>query len=211
MTFLLDLLSAVLTAVALRHLATKPSSYFACFIFILLFSRAVAIAVSPLLFLLLGLLCHSLLLSAIFNSSCHFHRCRPFYRYRPFYHCSTSNIAAFHSSLDLELPFLLWSCRRHIHFAAKDFVVTTSRRPVFAFLVVVLLVIFTPSCCSYCHCSTGSISHTAILISLHPTLHAALFSVPIKLREHAYQSFMVVYGTGKVQQLCCYSTGAVKV
>ena len=34
---------------------------------------------------------------------CHFHRCHPFYR------CSASNIAAFHSRLDLELPFLLWS------------------------------------------------------------------------------------------------------
>ena len=41
---------------------------------ILLFSRAMAIAVSPLLFtVLLGLLCHSLLLSAICNSSCHFY------------------------------------------------------------------------------------------------------------------------------------------
>ena len=64
---------------------------------------------------------------------------------------------------------LLWSCRRHIHFAAKDvFVVTTGHCPdffffFFAFLVVVLIVIFTPSCCSYCHCSTGSNSHTVVL------------------------------------------------
>ena len=36
------------------------------FVFILLFSRAVAIAVSPLLFSLLGWLCRSSLLSAIF-------------------------------------------------------------------------------------------------------------------------------------------------
>ena len=59
-------LSAVLIAVAFRHLATKPSYYFACYIFILLFSRAVAIAISPLLFSLLGLPCRSSLLSAIF-------------------------------------------------------------------------------------------------------------------------------------------------
>ena len=41
----------------------------------------------------------------------------------------------------------------------------------------------------------------------------ALFSVPLKIREHAYQSFMVVYGTGKVRRLCGYSTlvGVVKV
>ena len=50
LTFLLGLLSAVLIVVAFRHLATKPLFYFACFYFILLFSRAVAIAVSPLLF-----------------------------------------------------------------------------------------------------------------------------------------------------------------
>ena len=140
---------------------------------------------------------------------CHFHRCHPFYR------CSASNVAAFHSRLDLELPFLFWSCRRHIHFAAKDvFVATTSRRPIFfvAFLVVVLLVIFTPSCCSYCHCSTSSNSHT-VLFSKPASYSPALFSVPVKICKHAYQSFMVVYGTEKVRQLCGYSTlaGAVKV
>ena len=92
-----------------------------------------------------------LILAAIFLP-CHFQCCRPFYR------CSASNIAAFHSTMDLECHFLLWSCRRHIYFATKDvFIVTTSRRPIFfSFLVVVLLVIFMPSCCSYCHCSTGS-------------------------------------------------------
>ena len=72
LTFLLGLLSAVLIAVAFRHLATKLSFYFACFYyFFLLFSCAVAIAVSPLLFSLLGLPCRSLLFSAIFNSSRH--------------------------------------------------------------------------------------------------------------------------------------------
>ena len=133
---------------------------------------------------------------------CHFQRCHPFYR------CSASNIAAFHSRLDLELPILLWSCRRHIHFAAKDvFVVTTSRRPIFfvAFLVVVLLVILMPSCYSYCHCSTSSNSHT-VLLSKPASYSLALFSVPIKICKYTYQSFMVV-------SLCGYSTlvSAVKV
>ena len=82
LTFLLGLLSAVLIAVAFRHLATKPLFYFACFYFYFaVFSRR-------------GY-CR---LAAIFLP-CHFQRCRPFYR------CSASNIAAFHSRLDLELPF----------------------------------------------------------------------------------------------------------
>ena len=51
--------------------------------FILLFSRAVAIAVSPLLFSLLGLPCHSSLLSAIFNSSRHFY-CNAIFIATPF-------------------------------------------------------------------------------------------------------------------------------
>ena len=72
LTFLLGFLSAVLIAVAFCHLATKSSFYFACFIFILLFSRTAAIAVSP-LFSLLGLPCRSSLLSAIFNSSRYFY------------------------------------------------------------------------------------------------------------------------------------------
>ena len=57
------------------RLAAKSSFYFACFIFILLFCRAVAIAVSPLLlfFLLLGLPYRSSLLSTIFNTSHHFY------------------------------------------------------------------------------------------------------------------------------------------
>ena len=48
LTFLLGLLVAVLIAVAFGHLAIKPLFFFACFYFILLFSRAVAIAFSPL-------------------------------------------------------------------------------------------------------------------------------------------------------------------
>ena len=81
---------------------------------------------------------------------------------------------------------------------------------VVAFLVVILLVIFTPSCCSYCHCSTSSNSHT-VLLSKPASYSSALFSVPVKTCEHAYQSFMVVYGTEKVRQLCSYSTLAVAV
>ena len=47
----------------------------------------------------------------------------------------TAIITDSHSRLDLsfiELLFLLWSCRCHVHFVAKDvFVVTTGRCPVF--------------------------------------------------------------------------------
>ena len=74
LTFLLGLLSAVLIAGAFRHLATKSSFYFACFYFRFAFvSHAVATAVSPVLFSLLGLPCRSSLLTAIFNSSRHFY------------------------------------------------------------------------------------------------------------------------------------------
>ena len=104
LTFLLGLLSAVLIAVAFCHLATKPLFYFACFYFILLFSRAVALPSRRYCFICLG--CRAILrfsppfliLAAIFLP-CHFQRCHPFYR------CSASNIAASHSRLDLELPF----------------------------------------------------------------------------------------------------------
>ena len=114
----------------------------------------------------------------------------------------------------VELLFLLWSCRRHFHFAAKEvFVVTTGGCPIFCFaFLVVLLIIFMPLCCSYCHCSTGNISHTVVLSK--PASHSpVLFSISVKRCEHAYQCFMVVNGTGKVWRLCSYSTlaGAVKV
>ena len=74
LTFLLSLLSAILIAVAFRHLATRSSFYFSCFYFI--FARAMAISVSPLFFSLLELPCHSSYfehLSTIFNFSCHFY------------------------------------------------------------------------------------------------------------------------------------------
>ena len=77
LTFLLGLLSAILIAVTFCHLATKliHHSILLAFIFSLLFSRTVAIAISLLWFSLLGWHCCSSLLSAIFNSSCHFY-CR---------------------------------------------------------------------------------------------------------------------------------------
>ena len=55
--------------------------------------------------------------------------------------------------------------------------------------------------------------YIATLLSKPASYSPALFSVPVKIREHAYQSFKVAYGTGKVQRLCSYSTlaGAVKV
>ena len=73
----------------------------------------------------------------------------------------------------------------------------------FAFLVVVLLVIFTSSFsrrCSYCHSSTASNSHTVVL-SKPASYSPALFSIPVKRRERAYQSFIIVYGMGKVHTL----------
>ena len=48
-----------------------------------------------------------------------------------------------------------------------------------------------PSCRSYCHCTTGSNSHTVVL-SKPASYSPALFSVPVKIHEHAYQSVMVV-------------------
>ena len=133
-TFLLGLLSALLIAVAFRHLATKPSFYFACLYLFCCFSRRGYCRLAAIDFTAWVAVPFFASLSHFYSSRhflpCHFHRCHPFYR------CSASNITAFHSRLDLELPFLLWSCRRHIHFAAKDvFVATTSRRPIFLLLL----------------------------------------------------------------------------
>ena len=184
---------SVLIVVAFRHLATKSLFYFACchrYCFHGLGCRAV-LRFFPLFLILAAIFIavpFSLLLSILSLFS------------------QTAIIAAFHSRLDLSfvgLPFLLWSCR-HIHFAAKDaFVATTSRRPVF-FLVLILLVIFTPSFSrrySYCHCPTHGNSHTVVL-SKPASYSPALFSIPVKRREHAYQSFIIGYGMEKVWWLC---------
>ena len=103
--FLLGLLSAVLIAVAFHHLATKPLFYFCLLLFLFYCFLAPWLLPSRrYCFSCLGcraVLCFSppfLILAAIFLP-CHFQCCRPFYR------CSASNIAAFHSRLDLELPF----------------------------------------------------------------------------------------------------------
>ena len=172
------------------------------------------IAVSPLLFSLLGLPCHSSLLSAIFIIAAIF--------------CDAIFIAAIHfiavqpAILRLFIQGWTLSCcfcscpvvaifilllkmfSLRLQVAAPFFFV--------AFQAVVLLVIFTQSCCSYCHCSTSSNSHT-VLLSKPTSYSPALFSVPVKICEHAYQSFIVVYGTEKVRQLCGYSTlaGAITV
>ena len=132
LTFLLGLLSAILIAVAFRHLTTYVVSLFCLldFIFILLFSRAVAIAVSWLLFFPLGLPCHSSLFSAIFNSRHHFY-CHTIYRCHLFCHClARQQLSHLYISMDLSivgLAFLLWSCRCHIHFPAKDAFIVTYR------------------------------------------------------------------------------------
>ena len=155
LTFLLGLLSAVLIAAAFHHLATKQLSILLAFNLFCCFLAPWLLPSRRYCFSCLG--CRAvlrfsppfLILAAIFLP-CHFQRCHPFYR------CSASNIAAFHSRLDLELPFFALVLSSPYSFATKDvFIVTTSRRPVFfSFLVVVLLVIFTQSCRSYCYCST---------------------------------------------------------
>ena len=53
-----------------------------------------------------------------------------------------------------------------------------------------------PSCCSYCYCSTCSNSHTVVL-SKPASYSPALISIPVKIHEHAYQSFMVVSWYGE--------------
>ena len=99
------------------------------FIFILLFSRAVAIAVLPLLLIAFATWVAMPLLSAIFNSSHHFYYHAIFIAAVRFIAVQPAIIASFHPRLDL---FMLWFCHRRIHFAAKDvYVVTTGRCPVF--------------------------------------------------------------------------------
>ena len=122
---------------------------------------------------------------------CHFHRCHPFIAVQQ------AIITAFHSRLDLsfvELLFLLWSCRRHIHYCCKrrfrcDYM--SPPRYFFAFLVVVLLVIFMPpSCCSYCHRSDGSNSHTVVLSK--PCI--VLSSIVLYPRKKTQTCLAIFYG-----------------
>ena len=168
-----------------------------------------AIAVSTLLLSLL--ICR-----AVLASLCHFYCHAILIAAVQFIAVQPAIIAAFQRLVHsfVEFPFLIWSCRRHINFAAKDvFVVTIVHRPIFfAFLVVILLVIFMLSCCSYRHCLSGSNSY-AVVLSKPASYSPALFSIPVKRREHTYKSFIIVYGTRKVKWLYGYSTlaGAVKV
>ena len=104
-TFLLSLLSAILIVVAFCHLQVSHHSVLLAFMFVLLFSCDMAIAVSPLLFSLLGLLCHSSFLSAIFNSSRYFCHAS-FIAAVHFKAVQPAIIAAFHASW----TFLLLSC-----------------------------------------------------------------------------------------------------
>ena len=208
LTFLLGLLSAVLIAVAFRHLATKSSFYFTCFYFYLA-CRLAAIVFA------------AWVAVPFFASSRHFY-------------CHAIFIAAVHfiaaqpalSRLFMQgWTFLLLSCRfcagpvvAMFILLLKTFHCDYRLLPCFFFfffifffflLVVVLLVIFMPSFCSYCHCSTGSNSYTVVL-SKPASYSSALFS-PHKRRGHGYQLFVVAYGTGKVRQLqyvsgCCKRT-----
>ena len=68
-----------------------------------------------------------------------------------------------------------------------------------------------PSCRSYCHCTTSSNSHTVVL-SKPASYSPALFSVPVKIHEHAYQSVMVVsrYGESTAVLRLQYVSGCGK-
>ena len=167
LTFLLGLLSALLIAVAFRHLATKPSFYFAClYIYFAVFSHrgyyclaaivftawvAVLFFASLRHFYSAAIFCHAIFIAAI-----HFIAVQP-------------AISRFFIRLDLELPFLLWSCRRHTHFAAKDvFVTTTSRRPIFFFLLLFWLSFF----------SSFSRRHAVPIVTVQPVAIHILYFFP---------------------------------
>ena len=137
-----------------------------------------AIAFLPVLFSLLGLPCRSSLLSAIFILAAIF--------YHAIFIVAIHFIAVQPAISQLFIQGWTLSCRFCSGPVVAIFILLLKMfsfrlqvaAPIFfvAFLVVVLLVIFTPSCCSYCHCSTGSNSHTVLLSSLHLTLqHCSLF------------------------------------
>ena len=116
--FLLGLLSAVLIAVAFHHLATyvhtcRSSFYFA------VFSRRGHCRLSTFVFAAWA----AGLSFAFPASSCHFH-CRAIFIAAVHFVAvqSYSNYCGFSFKAGpfVGLPFLLWSCCRHIHLAAKD-------------------------------------------------------------------------------------------
>ena len=162
LTFFLGLLSALLIAAAFRHLATKPSFYFAClylfccfltpwllpshrYCFRCLVCRAV-LRFSPPFFILAAIFCH-----AIFNAAIHFIAVQPAIS-RLFIQGWTLSCCFCSGPIVAIFILLLKMFSLRLQVAAPFFFV--------AFEVVVLLVILTPSCCSYCHCSTSSNSHT---------------------------------------------------
>ena len=119
LTILLGFLSAVLIAVAFRHLATKSSFYFACFyLYFAVFWRRGHCSLAAIVFA-------AWVAVPFFASLRHFYH---FVAVHPDSHGFLSFVG---------LPFLLWSCRCLIHLAAKDaFIVTTGRRLVFVVLVI---------------------------------------------------------------------------
>ena len=163
-----------------------------------------AIAVSLLLFSLLMLPCRSSLfqlLSTIFNSSRHFY-------------CHAISIAASHfvtiqpdsnyRGFSFKAgPFFCWVAIFALvllsPYSSCCFVVTTGCTPRFFlfwlsffssfsnrhFLVAVAIVTVQP------------IAIHIVVLSKPASYSPALFSIPVRRREHAYQSFIVAYGTGK--------------
>ena len=185
LTFLLSLLSAVLISVAFRHLATKSSFYFARFSIILLFFRAVAIAVLLLFF--------SLGCRAVLRFSLPFKIPASIYIPTPF--SSLPSVLLLFSQQLSRLfiqgwTFRLLSCR----FSSGAVAIFEVAAPLFFSFLLFWLSFF--SSFSRHHavpivtCSTGSNSHTVVLSKL-ASYSPALFSIPVKICEHAYQSFIV--------------------
>ena len=157
------------------------------------------------------------LLSTIFNSIHHFYCRAIFIAAIPFCRCSARQQL---SQLFIQSwILLLLGCRFcsgpviaiFILLLKDAFFVTTCHRRFFFFFLLFWLSFFSSFShrCSYCHCSIDSNSHT-IVLSKPASYSPALFSIPVKRREHAYQSFIIAYGTGKVWRLCGYSTLAVR-
>ena len=113
--------------------------------------------------------CHAVLrlLSTILNFSLHFYCHVIFIAAVQFVTVLPAIITAFHSRLDLsfvELPFCSVPVIAIFILLLKTFSLCYRSPPhLLALVVVVLLAIFMPSCCSYYHCSTGSNSHTVVL------------------------------------------------
>ena len=170
MTFLLGLLSAVLIAVAFCHLRLS----FYCLLLFLFCCFLAPWSLPSCRYCLLGLPCHSSLLSAILILAAIFIAV-PFSLLPSILSLFSRGFSFKAGPFFCWIAVLLWFCRRHIHLVVKDaFVVTTGCRPLFFFWLS-LFSSFSRHC-SYCHCSTDNNSHTVVL-SKPASYSPALFSI----------------------------------